>query len=139
MAKFLTPLVLSSVSSQGRGTWRVRAPLIYQSDLLRAPVTVPEDFVTDLASVPRLPVAYFLVGGIAHRAAVVHDWFYTSHEVSRAVADKILKEAAEADGASWWQAWLLWVGVRVGGRSSWDAAGPKQPAHIRARFKKSGD
>lgn len=117
-------------SRDGRGTWRLIDPLAYESDVAQTIFVVPADFVTDLASVPRLPFAYLLVGGIGHAAAVVHDWTYTSHEVSRDVADAVFREALRVLGISAFQAWLMYLGVRLGGASSWDAAGAEQPHHV---------
>lgn len=138
--KFLTPLRLErleDVSRDGRGTWRLLAALGYQSDLIGA-VDVPEGFVTDLASVPRLPVAFFLAGGLAHAAAVVHDWLYTTHATDRATADAVFKEAAQACGVSAWRAWLMWLGVRAGGAGAWAAAGPAQASEVAIQIQQEG-
>jgi hypothetical protein len=129
MSRFATPLRLERIedsSRDGRGTWRLLDPLVYESDVAAATVTVPAGFVTDLASVPRLPFAYLLTGGIGHAAAVVHDAIYTGHQVDRALADEIFHEALLVLGVSRLQAWLMWAGVRVGGGSSWTAPGPAQ-------------
>ena len=81
-----------------------------------------------------LPFAYLLTGGLAHGAAVVHDWLYTTHEVSRAVADAVFHEAALECGVSGWQAWLMWAGVRLGGGDAWDAPGPDQPVLVQQQI-----
>lgn len=123
MSKFLTPLRVEEqddTSHDGRGTWKLLTPLVYQSDVAKTTFVAPEGFVTDFASVPRLPIAFMLTGDTAHQAAVVHDLLYTTHEVDRATADAVLREAAIASGVSAWRAWIMWSGVRVGGQSSWD-------------------
>lgn len=138
--KFTTPLQLQRVedsSRDGRGTWLLLGPLGYQSELIGL-VTVPAGFVTDLASVPRLPVAFFLAGGLAHAAAVVHDWLYTTHQTDRATADAVFKEAAQACGVSAWRAYLMWLGVRAGGAGSWAAAGPQQPPEVAIQIQQEG-
>lgn len=132
MSRFLTPLRLERIedtSRDGRGTWRLLSDLVYDSDLAGV-IIVPAGTITDLASVPRLPFAYLLTGGLAHAAAVVHDWLYTTRHLGRKRADAVFKEATLALGVSGWQAWLMWVGVRAGGGSSWDAPGPEQPEHV---------
>jgi hypothetical protein len=130
MSRFLTQLqaeALEDTSHDGRGTWQLLQALIYDSDVAGKVIVVPAGFVTDLASVPRIPVAFLLAGDTANHAAVVHDWLYTSHEVTKEVADNVLQEAAIVMGVPAWRAWLMWAGVHVGGNSSWVADGPKQP------------
>lgn len=133
MSRFITSLRVQEVddiSHDGRGTWKLLDALVYQSDVLARMVTVPAGFVTDFASVPRIPVAFLLVGDTAHQAAVVHDWLYTSHELSRAQADAVLREAATLAGVPAWRAWLMWAGVRLGGFGPWEADGPPQPRMV---------
>lgn len=138
--KFTTALQLErleDVSRDGRGTWRLLGRLGYSSDLI-GQVDVPQGFVTDLASVPRLPVAYFLAGGLAHAAAVVHDWLYTTHQTDRATADAVFREACQACGVSAWRAWVMWLGVRAGGASSWAATGPQQAPEVAIQIQQEG-
>ncbi|CAN7403176.1 DUF1353 domain-containing protein [Acidovorax sp. LjRoot129] len=138
--KFTTALDLrrvEDVSRDGRGTWVLLAPLGFECSSIGAG-SVPAGFVTDLASVPRLPVAFFLAGGLAHAAAVLHDWLYTTHQVDRATADALFEEAAIACGVSPWRAWVMWLGVRAGGASSWAATGPAQPANVAIQIQQEG-
>jgi hypothetical protein len=111
------------------------APLLYHSDLLNALVFVPEGFVTDMASVPKLPLMWLLAGGTANEAAVIHDWLYTTHsvageEVTRSQADAVLREAIPASKDTHAPAFLMWLAVRLGGWLAWDAAGPLQRACV---------
>lgn len=122
---------LDDNSNDGRGTWQLIAPLAFLSALWGL-LTVPAGFVTDFASVPRLPLVFFLLGGIAHRAAVLHDWLYTNHLFSRAQSDAVLRAAAIASGVPAWKAWALWAGVRIGGWHAWNADGQAQPAAVLA-------
>lgn len=140
MSKFLATLdtrLLVDSSNDGRGSWQLTAPLMYESDLLGRTVTVPAGFVTDFASVPRIPVAWLLAGDCGHEAAVVHDWLYTSHEVDRATADAVLQEALAASGQPAWRSWLMWAGVRVGGARPYEADGQKQYPHVEAVIEQS--
>lgn len=124
MSPFLSGLDVTLVQdadeAHPRALWRLNAPLVYYSERLRREITVPKGFLTDFASVPRLPLVYLLAGGEADRAALVHDWLYHSHEVSRANADAILDEAMAATGQPWWRRKLMWLGVRVGGSGPYD-------------------
>lgn len=107
------------------------APLVYRSAILKRDVIVPVGFSTDLASVPRVPLAYMLAGGTAKKAAVVHDYLYTERLCSRAEADAVLEEAMTASGQPWWRIKLMWAGVRLGGGSHWESKvedeTPEQP------------
>lgn len=125
MARFLTEpdvTLTSDTANSGRGSWVLKNELIYDSDVAAQVFVVPVGFTTDFASVPRIPFVFDLLGDIAHAAAILHDWLYTSHVVPRDVADAVLKEAAVATGVAPYKAWLLWAGVRAGGASHWDPA-----------------
>ena len=137
MSRFTSPLDCRKLpgTREGRALWQLLAPLGYESDLLGAPVVVPAGYITDFASVPRLPLAYLMAGDTAHEAAVIHDFLYTTHgldgrAITRAQADAVFREAIRASGDQMAPGWLMWLAVRVGGRSSWKAAGPEQPAHV---------
>lgn len=106
------------VERQAGGRWKLLADLVFNSAEVGA-VTVPAGYVTDFASVPRLPLMYWLAGDTAHEAAVVHDWLYSEQKVSRDVADRVFREASAASGVAWWRRWLMWAGVRIGGGFAW--------------------
>lgn len=77
-------------------------------------LTVPAGFITDLASVPRLPLAYWAFGNRARRAAILHDWLY-SEGWPRDWADSMFYAAALAEGVPKAAAYAMWLAVRVGG------------------------
>nr|WP_315400071.1 DUF1353 domain-containing protein [uncultured Duganella sp.] len=96
------------------------APLQYYSDVLGRQIEIEAGFLTDYASVPRIPFAYWLFGDSSHRAAVVHDWLYRHHDVcDRAKADEVLLEAMTVEGIPRWRRAGIYAGVVVGGRSAW--------------------
>lgn len=113
-ARYLSPLRLESVAP-GSKEKMVLAPFVYDSDVLQARVTVPDGFKTDLASVPRLPLAYLLFGGVSEEAAVIHDFLYSGGKVSRAQADDVFCEAMKAEGIPAWKRGPMWAGVRLFG------------------------
>jgi hypothetical protein len=124
--RFVTPPYLEQI---GRKLWRVKRPLVYKSALLGT-ITVPEGFVTDKASVPRVPIAYWLVGARGDGPAVIHDWLTQTQQhcgvkVSRLTTDAVYHEALGAqmpwgDAAEpGWAAWAMWLGVRAGGWWAW--------------------
>lgn len=119
MSAFLTACLLAAPVDGSREHWLLMATLIYQSDAAKCAVIVPAGFKTDLASVPRVPVIYEMVGNIAPSAAVVHDWLYSDHMLSRSMADEVLREACALLGVKRWQCWVLWAGVRLAGRAYW--------------------
>lgn len=114
---FLTRLRAEKVEDS---TWMIVTPLIYSSDILDDVITVPADFETDFASVPRLPLAFLLTGDSAHAAAVVHDWLYEKQQYTRAICDLVFEEACVAAGEPKWRATLMWIGVRLGGWIPWN-------------------
>lgn len=116
MAKFLTDLIIREIDD---GNWEIRAPLDYQSDVLQTTVDVPAKFITDFASVPRVPFIFDVLGDIAHEPAVIHDWLYYIGIYSRKDADSTLLEAMEAIGISWFKRYQIYAGVRVGGWYAW--------------------
>lgn len=112
MSKFLTDLRVKSLNDR---EWLLLDDLVYASDVMGGLITVPTGFITDLASVPRLPLAYLLAGGKANRPAVVHDFLYVELIGTRAQADAVFLEAMEVDGQSWWRRRLMYTAVRLGG------------------------
>jgi len=99
--------------------------LVYESKVAETVFTVPKGFHTDFASVPRAPVAYWLVGNTAHKPAVVHDWLYRTGAVPRDLADAVFCEAMQAVGIIAWRRYAMYLGVRAGG---WTAYGAKPGA-----------
>jgi len=118
---------------KGRAVWELHTPLRYRTAVLPdVTIFTPLEFITDLATVPRLPLAFLLAGGRGNRAAVVHDFGYqfgyvlsADNErivVDRPTMDRIFHEALLADpmsGAGSVTAWQMWSAVRVGGRGIW--------------------
>lgn len=123
MGKFLSKLdveQVTDVGESGRGRWELMNPLYYLADS-GTTYTVPAGFVTDFASVPRVPIAFWLMGDRANEAATLHDYLYSKpHPVpDRKTADLLLKEASLSQGCPSWVAWALYLGVRIGGASHW--------------------
>ena len=113
---FLNDLMVKSLNDE---RWELTEPLRYETREGEI-IVVPKGFITDFASVPRIPIAFFLAGNTAHKPAVVHDWLYSKEIASkgyftRRESDRILREAMEDEGIWWWRRWLMWLGVRIGG------------------------
>ena len=111
-------------------TWALLAPLTYVSDLVEDAIVVPRGFQTDFASVPRVPIAFWLTGDTAHEAAVVHDWLYQRHGVdTRQDADTVFLEAMEAMGIPAWRRQIMYRAVRLCGEGAWKS-GPSRFARL---------
>lgn len=116
-AEFLTPLDLRAADP---GEWVVLADLRYRSTKGRI-YLVPANFITDLASIPRLLQPFIAKDGNSRRAAVLHDFRYCLKRGTRAEADALFHEALLADGVGTWTARLMWLGVRAGGWVYWNS------------------
>lgn len=77
---------------------------------------VPAGLITDLASVPRLPLVYLVFGNKARRAAILHDWLY-SMRYPRDWSDEVFYLAAVHEGIPKVIASAMWAAVRAGGAS----------------------
>lgn len=112
---FLTDLDLRAI---GQDRWLLLAPFKVRSAVLKAELSVPQGFESDLASVPRLPFVYWTVGARARKGAIVHDHLYQFQPVSRRKADAVFYELAALE-EGWVIAGLMWTGVRAGGWITW--------------------
>ena len=116
--RFLDPLVLEEIDASH---WRLVHELRFDSAVLGARIIIEAGTVTDLASVPRIPLAYWLTGDTGRKAGVIHDHLYHTHIGGRPVADAVFREALVAEGLPAWRVWLMYSGVRVGGWVAWAA------------------
>lgn len=91
------------------------------------PVCVPRGYQTDFLSIPRFLWAIISPTGSGCWGALPHDILYSSEyrlpeqsrDDGRAMADRILFDAAIDSGASRLRAGILYSGVRAGGWCSW--------------------
>lgn len=84
-------------------------------------ITIPADFITDFASVPRFFWRFLPPTGRYTRAAVVHDFLYrTPGLCTRAQADAVLYEAMKFPcHVGFFTRWTIYAGVRAGGSVSY--------------------
>lgn len=113
--QFLTTLKVERVGED----WMLLDVLRYRSEVVAHIIEVPKGFLTDFASVPRIPIAYWLTGDTAHAPSVVHDYLYRNRIGKRSKADAIFYEAMIADGEARWRAYAMWAAVRISGVSTW--------------------
>ncbi len=121
MSRFLSVPALIKVaeaSSVGRARWRTQSELIYL-DAKGRTWTVPAGYLTDFASVPRLPLMYWLTGDTAHMAAVLHDYLcsdFVPEAMSWREAADLFREAMQAEGTPAWRRWGMYWAVRLFGK-----------------------
>ena len=134
-ARFHGRLTLALLGeARGRPVWRVESSITYWSPVLYAGMeygdllTIPVGFETDLASVPRAPIAWLLAGGVANGPAVVHDYLYAMKWPGKALADNVFYEAMGIDEPELgfvlvptWKRWLMYTSVKLAGGSAWAA------------------
>lgn len=94
--------------------WRPNAGQTFKT------VTVPEGFVTDLASVPKAFWEIMRPEGRYAYAAVVHDYLYWTQDRSKAEADKIFQFAMEDSRVDPNTLSTLYAAVDLLGRSAWE-------------------
>jgi len=97
-------------------------------------IVIPENFITDFASVPRWAWSFTPPFGQHTPAAVVHDWLYVSKPFIRETCDRIFCELMKKLGVGWWRRNVMYYAVRIGGSGSW-----RYDTLIEAHFKNFGD
>lgn len=127
MSGFADPLTVQILDAErdGRVTARLLSGFRYQptAEVAGGAIEVPAGFTTDFASVPQIFWNFEPPLGDAGKAAVVHDYLYSTRglggRLSRAQADGIFREALRTLGVPAWKRTLLWAAVRLGGASGW--------------------
>ena len=118
---FKTDLSLKNHPTRER-VWVITSPLIYYSELLHREIEIPENFYTDLSSVPRIPIVFLFWGGKAHREGVLHDYLYRMDSdpvVSYMMANSIFLEAMKMREKPFYIRYPMYTGVCVGGFSAY--------------------
>jgi hypothetical protein len=108
-----TALCISRVS---KTHWRLERPLIRDGFL-----PVPAGFVTDLDSVPRIPVIHTIFKGRAVESSVIHDFYYRTGQ-TRSYADAVFLRAMQAEGVRRRYRYPIYWAVRLFGRPLHDNA-----------------
>lgn len=101
--------------------WVLTRPLEYWSESAGL-IIVPGGFLTDLASVPRLPIIYYLWGGRAHREAILHDYLFRRNSkpcLPFMKANGVFLEAMASRGVTWHIRYPMYYGVCLGGYGSY--------------------
>lgn len=75
-----------------RTLWLSERPWSFWSDYTQKLYVFPANYLTDLISVPRIPIAFLSFGGRAAASSASHDVFYTD-----GIRLKMIEDRAEAD------------------------------------------
>ena len=85
-------------------------------------ITVPRDFITDGASIPK--ACWSIIGspftGKYKRAAMIHDWLYHTLVTTRIYADRVFLEIMKERGVSLWKRLSMYRAVRTFGWIPWN-------------------
>lgn len=95
---------------QGSYKWRVDEPMV--CELEDEIITVPKDFETNLASIPRIFWNILPPAGKYAKAAILHDWLYTDGKKTRRECDEILLDGMRSLDVEKWKCELMYYSVR---------------------------
>ena len=129
MSTFTNPLIVKHIDGRN---WELIEPFIYHVGEYPSEerITVPQGFMTDFASIPRIFWNILAPTGKHGKAAVIHDWLYRSHSCSRKKAYNIFYEAMCVLGVSWWKRALMYRAVRWFGAKAYDDMKEKHKADV---------
>ena len=128
------PKAMVKGSLLGDGKWRIDEDVLVYLGLL-LPIVVPNGFVTDFASVPR-PL-WWLVPPQDSRIAIpalVHDYLYRTHWISRRMCDEAIYLLMKHRGAGLFFRLAVFYALRVFGWYAWR----KSTQRCTADLKKKG-
>jgi hypothetical protein len=86
-------------------------------------LVVPEGFITDFASVPRIPIFFELFGDVIFDEPAVHDWLYSTGDYPREWCDSVFLAAMLSTGVDPVKANLMYDAVREFGESHYHHKG----------------
>ena len=120
MNKFTSPLIVSPLPDGKR--WKLIEPFSYYIDKKDGIIiTVPKDFISDGASIPR--IFWSLIGspmtGKYIAAAFLHDFTYFIKTFSRKKSDLIFLNAMKILKVPKIKRKIIYYAVRVGGKWAW--------------------
>ena len=119
MSSFTEPLTVTKLEN---GLWKTAHSFCYYIGIEDSEnfITVPAGFCTDFASVPRGLWNIFPPDGKYSQAAVLHDFLYKTHMLTRKRSDKIFLESMQVLKVSWLKRHLMYRAVRIFGQGSWN-------------------
>ncbi|MDH5178598.1 MAG: DUF1353 domain-containing protein [Gammaproteobacteria bacterium] len=100
--------------------WVVTQSLSYPIPGTDDVIVIPQGFVTDFASIPRIFWTVFPRHGEYTTAAIVHDYLYWTQRCTREQADDLFERAMQDAEVSTASRYAIYGAVRLGGGSAWD-------------------
>lgn len=133
-ADVATQQIQETVYKPGPTFYRLLKEVVYADGDTQ--YTVPIDYVTDFASVPRCMSWYAPDSGQYNPAAIIHDYLITdvlekNHAIESNRVDEIFRLAMQELKVPWYRRWVMWTGVRWGAlfnkrrRAGWIKTAPK--------------
>ena len=115
MSTFTKPLIVSPLTDGRR--WRLVEPFEYHVGQYPSDdvVLVPQGYVTDFASIPRIFWRILPPWGKYGKAAVVHDYLCDSKDRPSPEVHRIFYEAMGSLGVAPWKRRVMWAAVRCCG------------------------
>jgi hypothetical protein len=100
-------------------TVQVRYPDLYSKCWTEDTTTVPVDSLTDFATIPRLFWNIVHPIGRHTKAAIVHDYLYTTASLTKRQADYVFWYLMKQNGVGAIRRWFMWAAVRIFGKGAW--------------------
>jgi len=118
--------ILTYISHRNR--WRLETAYSYRDG--HTTIIVPEGFVFDLSSVPRLLWWLIAPFELSVAAPLIHDFLYENggapqgailppRTYSRAQTDQLFRSIMEREGVPGWRQWVGYAAVRIFGGLAW--------------------
>ena len=81
---------------------------------------IPAGFVSDLDSIPRIPVIHAMFKGRTRIAALYHDYLYATGVVDRRTADRLFYDVMKAEGVLERHRKVIYRVIRIAGWFRWN-------------------
>ncbi len=127
MSSFTKPLIVKAMPDC-KG-WMLYRSITYHigSEYSGNKLTVPAGFITDFASIPNPLRGLIPQWGLYGKAAVLHDYAYQTHCMTRLEADNLFLEAMVVLDVPRWQRTIMWAAVRLFGWLAWHKKNERIP------------
>jgi hypothetical protein len=99
--------------------YQILEPLVFRSDIV-GEIIVPENTVTDFASIPRFFWRILPPWDTHRKAALIHDFLYSTGTHPKKIADKVFLEAMKALSVPAWKAQTMYRAVKWFGFKAWN-------------------
>jgi hypothetical protein len=119
MQKFTDDLIVKSLGNK----WELVEPFSFYYEAyndIRRVIVIPKGFITDFASTPAMLYSIFPPIGLYNKAAMIHDYLYSTKTLPRKNADLYFLQAMKVLGVSKWRRYAMYYAVRLFGSKSYN-------------------